>query len=55
MKSQILGLIRHTLTTGGGYYAAKAGIDGDVIAEIVAGVVAIIGAVWSILAPEKKS
>lgn len=51
----ILGLIRHLLTAGGGILAAK-GYTDDATVEVVAGsVVAIVGAIWSVLAKRKSA
>lgn len=53
-KEQILGLIRHILTTLGGSGIALGSATQDEITAIVGGVVALVGVVWSYLAPEKK-
>lgn len=48
-RTQILGLIRHILTFAGGAAAAQGlGSEGE-WTEIIGGVVAITGAVWSIV------
>ena len=54
MKKQTLGLIRHGLTFGGGYLVAQDWISSDVMIEVVGAIMTIVGAVWSVTAPEKK-
>ena len=53
-KTQVLGLIRHLLTFGGGFVVAKGWGSEALVAEVVGAVVAITGAVWSAASPEKK-
>jgi hypothetical protein len=48
MKEQVLGLIRHILTFGGGLAVAKGLVDENSVVEIVGAVVALIGSVWSV-------
>lgn len=52
-KAQILGVIRHVLTFAGGYFVAQGWLDGATAELLVGAFVTIIGAVWSITAPEK--
>lgn len=51
---KILGIIRHVLTFGGGYLVAKGYVDEASVQDIIGGVVAIVGAVWSIAAKSDK-
>ena len=51
-KTVILGLVRHALTFGGGYIAAKGILDQALVGELVGAAMTIIGVVWS--AMEKK-
>lgn len=55
-KEQVLGLIRHILTTAGGALLVSPGILTDEVwVAIVGGVMAVAGVVWSMFfAPEKK-
>lgn len=54
-KEKILGLIRHILTTVGGSGLFAGYASQDEVTAIVGGVVALAGAIWSWLAPEKKN
>lgn len=45
-KDTILSLIRHALTFGGGFLAAKGTISSDALATLIPAVVAAVGAVW---------
>lgn len=54
-KEQILGIIRHILTFGGGWLVASGALDEVTVANGVGALVTIIGIVWSaFFAPEKK-
>ena len=44
---QALGLVRHALTFGGGYFLAKGLLDEATLNTIVTGLVTLVGAVWS--------
>jgi len=55
MKKQILGIIRHLLTFGGGYLVAQDWLDAELMPELIGAIMTIIGGVWSMKAPEKKS
>lgn len=48
-KTQILGIIRHVLTFGGGFAIAKGYGNEAQITEITAALVTLIGLVWSVL------
>lgn len=54
-KTQILGIIRHILTFGSGFLIAKGKLDITGAETIIGAVLALIGGVWSVIAPEKKS
>lgn len=54
-KERIMGIIRHILTFGGGFIAAQGWATESEITSISAGVVTLIGLLWSIFAPEKKT
>jgi hypothetical protein len=47
-QDQILGIVRHVLTFGGGYLVAKGIVDEATMLNVVGAAVTIIGAVWSI-------
>jgi hypothetical protein len=47
-KETVLGVVRHILTFGGGFVAAKFGVDESVIAEVVGAVMTIVGVAWSV-------
>lgn len=53
-KAVVLGQIRHGLTALGTYFVAEGSMNADTLKLIVGGVCALIGFVWSMLAPEKK-
>lgn len=46
-QNQILGVIRHVLTFGGGYFLAKGLLDETTLNTIVTGLVALVGLGWS--------
>jgi hypothetical protein len=47
-KEKILGIVRHTLTFVGGILIMKGIVDETIVTEIVGGVVALAGTIWSI-------
>lgn len=47
-KDKILGVVRHILTMGAGYLMAKGIVDEGSAQEIIAGVMALIGVLWSV-------
>ena len=53
-KEIILGIVRHTLTFAGGILVAKGLLEQGVLAEIIGGVMTVIGGVWSIIDKTKK-
>lgn len=53
-KEVILGIVRHTLTFAGGILVAKGLLEQGVLAEIIGGVMTVIGGVWSIIDKTKK-
>lgn len=52
-KTQILGIIRHVLTFGGGFLVAKGIVDESTVSQVVAAVITVVGAILSVTAPEK--
>jgi hypothetical protein len=48
-KDQILGLVRHALTFGGGFLVTKGWSDDSTNAELIGGLLAVIGAIWSMI------
>ena len=55
VKIKLLGLIRHALTFGGGYLVSTEWISAELLPELIAGIMTVIGVIWSVKAPEKKS
>ena len=47
-KEQILGIVRHVLTFGGGLVVANGLIDEAVAQSIIGSVLALIGTIWSV-------
>ncbi len=52
-QEQVLGIVRHVLTTVAGMAVAKGYADDSTATAIVGGVVALVGVVWSFLAKKK--
>ena len=52
-KEQVLGVVRHVLTFGGGFVVAKGWIDESMLPELIGAIVTVVGAVWSIVAKNK--
>lgn len=53
-KEQVLGLVRHLLTLGGGYAIGNGLIDDASATQIIGAVTTVIGLVWSWYSPDKK-
>jgi hypothetical protein len=53
-KEQVLGIVRHVLTFGGGILMAKGFADEALAEEIVGGLIAVIGGTWSIVVKVKS-
>jgi hypothetical protein len=54
-KEQVLGIVRHVLTFGGGLLLAKGYADEAIVQELVGGLVAVVGGIWSVIAKIKLS
>lgn len=54
-KEQILGLIRHVLTMVGVYVSQKGIIDAGGAEQIIGGIIAGVGLIWSYYSPDKKN
>jgi hypothetical protein len=52
-QQQVLGIIRHILTFGGGIVVAKGYADDTAVTEITGAIITLIGAIWSIVAKNK--
>jgi hypothetical protein len=52
-KEQVLGIVRHVLTFGGGILMAKGFADEALAEELVGGLITVIGGAWSIVAKVK--
>ena len=48
-KEIILGVLRHTLTFAGGILVAKGLLEQGVLAEIIGGVMTVVGGIWSVI------
>lgn len=48
-KDRVLGIVRHVLTFGGGLLVAQGWADDATVQTIVAGVIALVGTVWSVV------
>lgn len=46
----IMGVVRHLLTLGGGYLAAKIAITPDAMSAAIAALVTLVGVAWSVYA-----
>lgn len=53
MKAAILGLVRHLLTTGGGYLIGNGTLTGTEAESATGAIVALVGIIWSVI--EKKN
>jgi hypothetical protein len=51
-KEQVLGIVRHTLTTVGGILIMKGLVDETMVSEVIGGVLTLAGTIWSVI--EKK-
>jgi hypothetical protein len=51
----LLGLVRHVLTALGGVLVTKGTIDQSTAETVTGGVVAIIGAIWSVVTKKKPT
>jgi len=54
-KEQVLGVVRHILTFGGGIVVGKGILDEATMTAVVGAIITLGGAVWSMLAPEKAA
>lgn len=52
-KDQVMGLLRHVLTTFGGLAVGKGWLDEQTLIGGVGAVMTLVGIVWSVRAPEK--
>lgn len=48
-KDQVFGIIRHVLTFVGGILVIKGYLDDAMVQEVIGGVVALTGTIWSIV------
>ena len=49
IKEQVLGLVRHTLTFVGGILIAKGLLTDSISADLIGGIMTVIGTVWSVI------
>jgi hypothetical protein len=52
-QEQVLGIVRHILTFGGGILVTKGLLDEGMVTEISGAVITLIGAIWSIVEKNK--
>lgn len=55
LQDSILGLVRHGLTSVGGAFIGKGVVTGDQLEVIVAGVVTLLGVLWSLWDKAQRS
>jgi hypothetical protein len=48
-KTQVLGILRHSLTFLGGLLVMKGLVDETTATEIIGGVITLVGTIWSIV------
>lgn len=53
-KEIILGVLRHVLTFAGGILVAKGLLEQGVLAEIIGGVMTVVGGIWSVIDKAKR-
>lgn len=49
----VMGLVRHLLTTGGGFLAAKGIVASSQVEPLVGAVLVLIGVAWSVINKKK--
>jgi len=54
-KDQVLGLLRHVLTFGGGFMVTNGIFDEAGLSQVIGAVITLAGAVWSILDKKKAA
>jgi hypothetical protein len=54
-QEQILGIIRHVLTFGGGLLVMKGVVDDDVIQDVTGAIITFVGTLWSFIDKVKAS
>lgn len=53
-QEQVMGLVRHLLTTVAGIIVTNGYMDSEASVQIVGGIVALVGVVWSLLSNIKE-
>jgi formylmethanofuran dehydrogenase subunit C len=48
-KTQVLGILRHSLTFLGGIVVMKGIVDETTATEIIGGIITLVGTIWSIV------
>ena len=54
-SEEIAGIARHVLTTLGGYFVARGVVDDSTLTTVVAAIVTVGGALWSVWAKKKAA
>ena len=52
-KTQVLGILRHSLTFLGGLLVMKGIVDETTATEIIGGIITLVGSVWSVVEKTK--
>ncbi len=52
-KEQVVGLLRHVFTFGGGFLVTNGLLDSEMLGELIGGLLSVIGVVWSIVDKKK--
>lgn len=55
MKAAILGLVRHILTTAGGYFVGNGTLTGAESETAIGALVALVGVVWSVIEKRQRN
>ena len=53
-QEQVLGILRHLLTTAGGVIVSKGVTDEATMTTIIGGIVAVAGIIWSVYSNKKS-
>ena len=54
MQAAIMGVIRHILTAGGGYFIGHGLLTGDQTTDAIGALMTLVGVVWSIANKRQK-
>jgi hypothetical protein len=54
-KATVLGIVRHTLTFGGGFLVSQNTLNGSELEAGVGAVITLIGIIWSVIQKKRAS